>query len=53
MGFQITTGGTCARDKRRIGSIIFVTSTKMWLNLNQKYIEKKLEMDYRIKPWQN
>ena len=40
MGFQITTRGTCVRDKRRIESIVLGTSTKMWLNLNQKYIEK-------------
>lgn len=26
-------------------SIVFGTSTKMWLNLNQKYIEKKLEIE--------
>lgn len=30
-------------------SIVFGTSTTMWLNLNQRYIEKKLEIDYRIK----
>lgn len=30
-------------------SIIFGTSTKMWLNLNQKYIEKKLEIEKRIR----
>ncbi|MDD7389650.1 MAG: HigA family addiction module antitoxin [Lachnospiraceae bacterium] len=28
-------------------SIVFGTSTKMWLNLNQKYIEKKLEIEKR------
>lgn len=28
-------------------SIVFGTSTKMWLNLNQKYIEKKLEIERR------
>lgn len=30
-------------------SIVFGTSTKMWLNLNQKYIEKKLEIEKRIR----
>lgn len=30
-------------------SIVFGTSTTMWLNLNRTYIEKKLEIDYRIK----
>ena len=29
-------------------SIVFGTSTTMWLNLNQKYIEKKLEIEKRI-----
>lgn len=29
-------------------SIVFGTSTAMWLNLNQKYIEKKLEIERRI-----
>ena len=29
-------------------SIVFGTSTMMWLNLNQKYIEKKLEIEKRI-----
>lgn len=28
-------------------SIVFGTSTKMWLNLNQRYIEKKLEIEKR------
>lgn len=28
-------------------SIVFGTSTTMWLNLNQKYIEKKLEIEKR------
>ena len=28
-------------------SIVFGTSTKMWLNLTQKYIEKKLEIEIR------
>jgi len=28
-------------------SIVFGTSTTMWLNLNQKYIEKKLEIEAR------
>ena len=27
---------------------VFGTSTKLWLNLNQKYIEKKLEIEKRI-----
>lgn len=30
-------------------SIVFGTSTKLWLNLNQKYIEKKLEIEKRIR----
>lgn len=30
-------------------SIVFGTSTKMWLNLNQKYIERKLEIEKRKK----
>lgn len=30
-------------------SIVFGTSTKMWLNLNQKYIEKKLEIGKQIR----
>lgn len=30
-------------------SIVFGTSTEMWLNLNQKYIEKKLEIEKRIR----
>ncbi len=29
-------------------SIVFGTSTEMWLNLNRKYIEKKLEIEKRI-----
>lgn len=29
-------------------SIVFGTSTTMWLNLNQKYIEKKLEIERRM-----
>lgn len=29
-------------------SIVFGTSTAMWLNLNQKYIEKKLEIESRM-----
>ncbi len=29
-------------------SIVFGTSTTMWLNLDQKYIEKKLEIERRI-----
>ena len=29
-------------------SIVFGTSTAMWLNLNQKYIEKKIEIEKRI-----
>lgn len=29
-------------------AVVFNTSTKMWLNLNQKYIEKKLEIDRLI-----
>lgn len=29
-------------------SIVFGTSTTMWLNLNQKYIEKKLEIEKRM-----
>ena len=30
-------------------SIVFGTSTKLWLNLNQKFIEKKLEIEKRIR----
>lgn len=30
-------------------STVFGTSTKLWLNLNQKYIEKKLEIDKKMK----
>lgn len=30
-------------------SIVFGTSTKLWLNLNQKYIEKKLEIEKQIR----
>lgn len=30
-------------------STVFGTSTRMWLNLNQKYIEKKLEIEKRKK----
>ena len=30
-------------------SIVFGTSTKLWLNLNQKYIEKKLEIEKRMR----
>jgi len=30
-------------------SIVFGTSTKLWLNLKQKYIEKKLEIEKRIR----
>lgn len=30
-------------------SIVFGTSTTMWLNLNQRYIDKKLEIEKRIR----